>query len=85
VPSKLQVDELEATEALPGLFAAQVERNNALVREVGTRRGVPVVDGASLAQAPELFQDDCHMNAEGHRRRAELVFQALTPLLSNGR
>lgn len=85
VPSKLQIDELEATPELPGLFAAQVERNNTLVREVGTRRGVPVVDGASLARSPELFEDDCHMNAEGHRRRAELVFNALAPLLSNGR
>lgn len=62
---------------LPAL-AAQVEENNQVVREVGAATGVMVSETAVLAEEPALFpKDDCHMGAEGLRRRAEIVFETL--------
>ncbi|HLU39337.1 MAG TPA: SGNH/GDSL hydrolase family protein [Planctomycetota bacterium] len=81
VPDKLALDELPREPGLGAVLAAQVERNNAAMREVAAALGVPVAEGARLAARPELFHDDCHMNAEGHRERARIVFETLAPRL----
>jgi lysophospholipase L1-like esterase len=85
VPAGLALnDELKPDADLQALFARQVERNNAVVREVGAQSGATVVEGSVLSQQPELFLDDCHVNAKGNRLRAELVYAALVPLLTKG-
>jgi lysophospholipase L1-like esterase len=84
-PEKLALDELEVTPATRALFAAQVEANNAVVREVAGRLQVALAETAALAAQPELFADDCHVDAAGHQARAEIVRAVLAPLLPRPR
>jgi lysophospholipase L1-like esterase len=78
---KLAMDELEPDPQLAPILAAQVERNNEVAREVASRLGAGLVETARLAERPELFRDDCHMTPEGHRLFAQMVHDALAPLL----
>jgi len=78
---KLAMDELAPDAQIAPILGAQVERNNELAREVAGRLGARLVETARLAERPELFQDDCHMNVEGHRLFAQLVYDELAPLL----
>lgn len=80
-PEKLAINEFEITPATRELFARQVEVNNAIVRAVAQRMDVALAETAALAQRPELFQDDCHVDAVGHQARAETVYAVLAPLL----
>ena len=59
-------------------LARQVAENNAVVREVGERLGVPVAETAVMDESEEWFRDDCHMTPEGHARRAEIVRDRLS-------
>jgi lysophospholipase L1-like esterase len=81
VPEKLLMNELDADDALRAPLAAQVARNNDVIRAVGRELGVPVVETAVLAREPDLFIDDCHMKPAGHQRQAELVFATVAKLL----
>jgi len=81
LPGKLAMDELEPDPKVAPVLAAQVERNNALAREVAGRLGAAVVDTARLVEHPELFRDDCHLSPEGHRLFAQMVYAVLAPLL----
>lgn len=58
-------------------LAAQVEENNAVVRAAAAELGVAVAETARMALEREWFRDDCHMTPAGHRRRAELVLEAI--------
>jgi lysophospholipase L1-like esterase len=58
-------------------LAAQVEENNAVVREVATRLEVSIAETGAMAEQPDWFRDDCHMTPAGHTRRAEIVRSAL--------
>jgi lysophospholipase L1-like esterase len=55
----------------------QVEENNRIVRDAAERFGLPVAETAVLAEYPELFFDDCHMTAEGHLRRAMILYDTI--------
>jgi lysophospholipase L1-like esterase len=78
---KLAMDELVPDPQIAPILGQQVERNNELAREVAGRLGARLVDTARLAERPELFLDDCHMNQEGHRLFAQMVYDELAPLL----
>lgn len=80
---KLAMDELEPDPKIGPALGAQVERNNAVAREVAQRLGATVAETARLAEQPELFRDDCHMSPEGHRQFAEIVYKVLAPLLES--
>ena len=80
-PDKLSMDELAPDPQIAPVLGKQVERNNELAREVAGRLGARIVETARLAESPELFFDDCHMTAEGHRRFAQMVYDELAPLL----
>jgi lysophospholipase L1-like esterase len=81
LPDKLRMDELEPDPQLAPVLGRQVERNNELAREVAGRLGATVVESARLARQPELFFDDCHMTADGHRLFAQMVYEQLVPIL----
>lgn len=78
---KIAMDELEPDPQVAPILARQVERNNELAREVAGRLGAQLVETARLAERPELYRDDCHMTPEGHRLFAQMVYEALAPLL----
>jgi lysophospholipase L1-like esterase len=78
---KLAMDELQPDPQIAPILGQQVERNNELAREVAGRLGAQIVETARLAERPELFFDDCHMNAEGHRLFAQMVYDRLAPIL----
>jgi lysophospholipase L1-like esterase len=80
-PDKRDPDELARDPALDERLAVQVERNNALAREVAGRLGATVVETAQLSARADLFIDDCHMRPEGHRLEAQMVYDTLAPLL----
>jgi lysophospholipase L1-like esterase len=54
-------------------LAKQVERNNDVVRDLARSCGLILAETEILADEPELFMDDCHMHAAGHRRQAEII------------
>jgi lysophospholipase L1-like esterase len=76
-PDKLALEELGSGAELGGLVGQQVDRNNELARATAKRFGATVVETAGLAERGDLFLDDCHMNAEGHRLEARMIFEAL--------
>lgn len=78
-PDKLALRELGDEPGLGALVGEQVERNNALAREVASSLGATIVETARLAERGDLFLDDCHMNAQGHRLEARMIFEALLP------
>lgn len=78
-PEKLALRELGEGPGLGALVGEQVERNNQLARELARSLGATVVETAHLAERGDLFLDDCHMNAEGHRLEARMIFEALLP------
>lgn len=83
VPTKLALnDELQPDADLHAVFGRQVERNNAIVREVCTQSGATLAEGSALSQHPEVFVDDCHVDVRGNRLRAELVYAVLVPVLT---
>jgi lysophospholipase L1-like esterase len=84
-PDRLALNEIDPDPRLGALLAAQLERNNRVVREVADEHGAVLVETAALSRSAELFLDDCHMNPEGHRRQAQLVFEALTERIGRGR
>ncbi len=78
---KLALDEFEPDPSLIPLMGALVERDNEIEREVAARLDVPLVDTARLSEHAELFIDDSHLTAEGHRQQARMIFDALAPRL----
>ncbi|MER5972814.1 SGNH/GDSL hydrolase family protein [Streptomyces sp. NPDC002055] len=61
-------------------FRPRMEQLFAFIDDVAARHGARVVDlyGAAALGDPRLWADDrLHLNAEGHRRVAEAVWQAL--------
>ncbi|UYB38363.1 SGNH/GDSL hydrolase family protein [Streptomyces sp. Je 1-4] len=63
-------------------FRPRMEQLFARIDEVAARHGAVVVDlyGPRALSDPRLWADDrLHLNAEGHRRVAEAVWQALGP------
>jgi len=74
---KLATGNLENDPAIYEALQAQVEENNAIVREECARNSVFVVETASLAEEADLFIDDCHMSAHGHAKQARMVFNVL--------
>ncbi|MEZ5965120.1 MAG: GDSL-type esterase/lipase family protein [Planctomycetota bacterium] len=84
-PEKLAINELEVTAATKELFGRQVEANNACVREVADALQAPLAETSLLREKPQHFEDDCHLDAAGHQRRAEIVYDVLAPLLPNGK
>lgn len=59
---------------------AVVARNNRIVMEVARRREVPLAEVHSLND-PGLLVDDCHFNAAGEQRLAELLSATILSLL----
>lgn len=82
-PEKLDLFELPHDPELNAEIGKLVERDNEDIREVAHRYGVPVLEAAPLNAQPNLFDDDCHLNLEGHRFQAQMVYDALGPLISS--
>jgi lysophospholipase L1-like esterase len=55
----------------------QMERNNRAVIEIAFSNKVPLAETAVLANEPQLFFDDVHVNEEGHVRRAEIILDVI--------
>jgi lysophospholipase L1-like esterase len=81
-PDKLAgIQELDPSPRMSALLSEQIDRNNALARETSERLGATLVDTSVLSADADIFLDDCHMTAEGHRRCARMIYDALVPLL----
>ena len=81
-PERLAVAaELGDDPALRQPLAAQLAENNDVMRSVAREQGVPLVDTATLSERQDLFLDDCHLTAEGHAARADMVFEVLASRL----
>src|SRR5260221_3841520 len=72
-PDKLSLPELDVSPRMNALLAEQVERNNELARETAGRLGATLVHTATLSGREEIFLDDCHMTAAGHRLCARMI------------
>lgn len=57
--------------------ADQVAENNAILRALAGRLGVPVAETAAIAERPEWLVDDCHRNAAGHAAHAAVLQAAI--------
>lgn len=67
----------------PPRWKALAPSYNAATVEIGAAEGVPVVDFYSLFKGrSELFADESHFTAEGHRRAAAILHQRLRPHLA---
>jgi lysophospholipase L1-like esterase len=80
-PDKLALAELGSDPELGALVGQQVERNNNLARDVARRLGAAIAETAQLSDRAELFLDDCHLTAEGHRLEARVIHAALLPAI----
>jgi lysophospholipase L1-like esterase len=80
-PDKLALQELDQDPHLNASVGEQVERNNQLARETARRLGATLVETSILSARDEIFLDDCHTTAEGHRLCAQMIYDALAPLL----
>lgn len=59
-----------------------VDRMDAGLREIATRREVPLIDAAdALSGRPDLFADHVHLNAAGSTALSRLVATQLQPLV----
>ena len=63
--------------------SAAVVRDNRLLREIGTAEGVPVVELSTRLRDPALFVDAAHVNAKGMAQKAQGVYEALLPVVSD--
>jgi lysophospholipase L1-like esterase len=70
-------------ETLPTI-AAQVARNNEIVRAVAREPGVAVAEAAALTSQPSLFVDDCHFRANGEQALADILLESIKPLIGSG-
>lgn len=62
--------------------SAAVLRDNGILHEIGRAEGVPVVELSARLRDPALFVDAAHVNAQGMARKAQGVYDALLPLVS---
>lgn len=77
---KVTPEDFEGNTNDPAIYKAlqkQVEENNKIVVEIAHKHGATLVDTGSLSAFPELFVDDCHFTVEGHKRRAELLYDVI--------
>jgi hypothetical protein len=73
---------LEVTDLFAGIHGGQPivldSDYHRIMRDVGARMGVPVIDAASeLAKDPSMFFDYCHFDARGHEVVSGLVVNAI--------
>ncbi len=55
---------------------------NAVTLEVAKAAGAPVIDlYAHFADKPDLFDDESHFNAAGHRAAARIIAEEIAPIL----
>lgn len=60
----------------------EVPRYNRALLDLAAREGIASVDvEAAFAPDDDLFTDECHFTPEGHRNMADLVAEALAPIL----
>jgi hypothetical protein len=65
-----------STWGLPENIARAIDAHNEAVRNVGARRGLPVIDvNGRMPHSRLCFNDPCHLNAEGCRRFVEMVVE----------
>jgi len=62
-------------------ISAAVARNNRIMREVGEDLGVQVVATNEAMRDPENFIDAAHVTQVGMMRKAQLVYDALLPVV----
>jgi hypothetical protein len=60
-------------EATLPTIAAQVARNNEIVRVLDRDFGLAMADAAALTSQPSLFADDCYLRPNGEQALAEHV------------
>jgi lysophospholipase L1-like esterase len=80
-PEKLALDELDRDSKLDTVIGGLVERDNDIARDVAKRLGAVLVDTAKLSERADLFLDDSHLIAEGHRLQARMIYDVLAPLI----
>lgn len=83
VAERLTSRNLPRHERVAEAFGVRVRANNEILRDFAREHGLPLVELAPLASEPGLFSDDCHMGAEGHRRKAAWIAPAIRDLLAN--
>lgn len=76
-PEKLATGMIPEDEIVRPSLAVQLARNNDAVRDVAEALGVVLAETGVLAEQPELFRDDCHVTADGHRARARIIADAM--------
>jgi len=70
------------TETDPAIWKTHAPDYYRATRELGAREGVLVVDVyEAFRDRTEFFDDESHFNAAGHRRAAEIIAQAIDPVL----
>lgn len=77
LPVRAIAPEPEDRIALYEELASQVEKNNDVIRELGAKYEIPVVELAALNSRPELFLDDVHFDAKGNKERAKILYETL--------
>jgi lysophospholipase L1-like esterase len=81
--TEFPIDELDHDPELLAEVGRLTERNNDCIREVAGRFNIPVLEATEIDAHLEFFDDDCHLSPEGHRFQANLVYEALQPLISS--
>ena len=55
----------------------QLDRNNEELRGLARQYNLLLAETAVLADHPELFNDDCHVDTQGHMMRARAILETL--------
>ncbi|MCZ6675151.1 MAG: hypothetical protein O7C75_19630 [Verrucomicrobia bacterium] len=58
-------------------LAKQLHRNNEVLRELASEYNLILSETGAIGNNPEIFYDDCHVNAEGHAMRALILLDTL--------
>lgn len=72
---------LEANPEIVPIIKRAVQRNNTLVKRLARTQNTAFVDGMRVAKREYLY-DDCHLNPAGEAALAELLAEAILPLLA---
>jgi len=75
---------LEPDPEIVPIIKRAVRRNNNLVKRLASAENTAFVDGMRVAKRAYLY-DDCHLNPAGEAALAELMAEAILPLLRSSR
>ncbi|GAB5554033.1 MAG: hypothetical protein Sapg2KO_36240 [Saprospiraceae bacterium] len=64
-------------------FLAAIEKNRQIMRQISSAQKIPYIKMPEEAFTDRMFWDYCHLKPIGEEIKADLIFQALVPLLEN--